>query len=221
MRERAVEVHSRVEAGAYQATFSTPGRVSLASDGASKTFSLSAQKPEMDLSWKISPSRDPRAFLSAHFVNGEEAPLLPGTVSIFRDGELAGQSHIKLAAPGEAIDLGFGADDRVSVLRAPVKRKENDPHFWQNKVETRDFRTVLLNLHDFPVHAVVTDQTPYSENVAISIETLPQTTAPDEKAPDGKQGVLVWRFDLAPNETKELRLAYRMKWPADREVTVP
>jgi glucan biosynthesis protein len=31
---------------------------------------------------------------------------------------------------------------------------------------------------------------------------------------------LRWRFDLAPNATKELRLAYRLKWPADREVAV-
>ena len=221
-RTRAVEAQSRLDSGAYQATFHAPGRVSLASDGTTKNISLTVQKPEAALNWRISPALDPRAFLSAHFINGEEAPLLPGAISIYRDGALVGQSQMRFAAPNEAIDLGFGADDRVTVLRAPVKRKENEPtRFGQTKTETREFKTLVRNLHDFPIKAIVTDQTPVSENVAIVVETLAQTTPPDEKAPDDKPGLLRWRFDLSPNESKELRLAYRMKWPADRDVMVP
>jgi Domain of unknown function (DUF4139) len=88
-------------------------------------------------------------------------------------------------------------------------------------VETREFRTLVHNLHDFSIHAVVTDQAPFSENSAIVVELLPQTTPPDEKDPDGKRGLLRWRFDLGPDASKEIRLAYRMKWPADRDVAVP
>lgn len=219
---RAAEAQARIDAGAYQATFRAPGKVSLASDGTTKNISLSTQQPEPALSWRISPALDLRAFLSAHFVNGEAAALLPGQISIYRDGDMVGRSRIAFAAPGETLDLGFGPDDRVSILRAPVKRKENEPSlFGQTKTETREVKTTVRNLHDFPIHAVVTDQTPYSENSAISVELLGQTTPPDEKTPDGKQGLLRWRFDLAPNESKELRLAYRMKWPADRDVVVP
>ncbi|WP_294536991.1 mucoidy inhibitor MuiA family protein [uncultured Rhodoblastus sp.] len=218
---RAEDRPSRIEAGTWQSKFRAPGKVSLASDGTTKNIGLTMQQPEAALSWRISPALDPRAFLSAHFVNGEEAPLLPGQVSIFRDGALVGQSRLAFAAPGAALDLGFGADDRVSVVRAPVSRKENEPSlFGQTRTETREVGTVVRNLHDFPIHAVVTDQTPFSENSAIAIEILGQTTPPDEKSPEGKQGLLRWRFDLAPNAAKELRLAYRLKWPADREVVV-
>lgn len=219
---RAQQQQSRIEAGAFQALFQAPGKLSLASDGTTKNITLSTQKPETSLSWRISPALDPRSFLSAHFVNGEEAPLLPGPISIYRDGALVGQGRLVFAAPGAALDLGFGPDDRLTVSRAPVLRKENEPSlFGQTRTETREVKTILRNLHDFPVHAVVTDQTPYSENSAITVELLGQTTPPDEKAPDGKPGLLRWRFDLAPNETKNVLLAYRLKWPADREVTVP
>ena len=27
-----------------------------------------------------------------------------------------------------------------------------------------------------------------------------------------------WTLDLAPGEAKDIRLAYRLKWPADRDV---
>ncbi len=219
---RAAETQAHIDAGAYQATFRAPGKVSLASDGTAKSVSLSTQQPEAALSWRISPALDPRAFLSAHFVNGEEAPLLPGQVSIYRDGALVGRGRMAFAAPGEALDLGFGPDDRVTIVRAPVKRKENEPSlFGQTRTATSEVKTIVRNLHDFPIHAAVTDQTPYSENSAIVVELLGQTTPPDEKAPDGKQGLLRWRFDLAPIGSKELTLAYRIKWPADRDVAEP
>ena len=35
-----------------------------------------------------------------------------------------------------------------------------------------------------------------------------------------KRGVMSWTFDLAPGESKDIRLAYRMKWPAEREVVI-
>jgi uncharacterized protein (TIGR02231 family) len=213
---------AQLDAGTFQASFIAPGRISLAADGSMKNIALSAQSPQAELTWRSAPALNPRVFLSAHYVNGEEAPLLPGPVAIYRDSALVGQDRLPLVAPHEAGDLGFGADDRVTVQRAPVKRKENEPSwFGQTKVETREFRTVLRNLHDFPIHAVVTDQAPYSENAAINVETLAATTPPSEKDPDGRRGVLRWRFDLAPGASKDITLAYRMKWPADREVVVP
>ena len=213
---------ARVESNGMQAFFRAPGKVSLASDGTTKLVALSAQTPAAELSWKTAPALDPRAFLSAHFVNGEEAPLLPGPVTLYRDGAMIGQNALKLIAAQEGADLGFGPDERVSVTRSPVKRKENEPSWYgQTKTETREFKTVIRNLHDFPVNLLVVDQTPYSENNAITVELLPQTTPGAEKDPEGKRGLLNWRLSLAPNESKEVRLAYRMKWPADRDVNVP
>ena len=222
MRVAAETARAQLDAGAFQASFVAPGLVSLPSDGSAKNIALSVQNPAAELSWRMAPALDPRAFLSVHYVNGEQAPLLPGAVTLYRDGELIGKAQLALIAPQEGADLGFGVDDKVLVQRQPVRRKENEPGwFGQNKVETREFKTTIRNLHDFPIRAVVTDQTPYSENAAISVELLAQTTPPTEKDPDGKRGLLRWRFDLAPDTSKDLVLAYRMKWPADREVVIP
>ena len=50
------------------------------------------------------------------------------------------------------------------------------------------------------------------------IEPSPNTTPPTDKSVNDRRGVLGWTFDLAPNAVKDIILAYRMKWPADREV---
>lgn len=218
-QRQAEEAQASVEGGAYQASFQIPGRISIPTDGSQKSFRIASRSVSPTLSVKTSPSLEETAYLQASFINDEDAPLLAGDVAIHRDGAFAGIGHFALIAPGDSADLGFGADDRVKVTRIPVRRKENEPGWFGNtKTETRDFKTVIKNLHDFPVRIAVIDQIPITENTAIVIEQLPVTTAPTEKLVADKRGVMGWTFDYAPGEQKEIRLAYRMKWPADRSV---
>ena len=123
------------------------------------------------------------------------------------------------AAPGEATDLGFGADDRTEVPRVPVRKTVSEPGwFGQTKTGMREFKTSVKNLHDFAVKVVVVDQIPFSENTAIVVEQLDLTTPPTEKTVADKRGVMGWSFDLKPGDSKDIRLGYRLKWPADRDV---
>lgn len=221
----AVEQQASVEASAFQASFRAPGRMSVPGEGAPKSFRVSSRSLTPDLMARAAPLLDETAYLEAKIVNEEEAPLLPGDVAVFRDGGYVGTGRIRLTPPGDATELGFGADDRVKVTRAPVRRKENEPSWLgSTKTEIREFRTTVKNLHKFPIRAEIVDQIPFSENSAIVIEQLPATTAPTEKQVGDRRGVMAWSWTLQPDEQKEVRLAFRMKWPADREVvfeTVP
>jgi uncharacterized protein (TIGR02231 family) len=210
---------TELQTNAYNAEFRVPARISLASDGAQKSFVLARLNAEPTLLVKTAPGLDQTAYLQAHFVDTEEAPLLPGEVSLHRDGAFIGQSRIAFVAPGDGADLGFGGDDKIKIQRAPVNRKENEPTWFnQTKIETREFKTSIKNLHDFPVKVQVIDQIPVSENTAITVEMLPATTPPTEKQVADKRGVMSWTLELAPGEAKDIRLVYRLKWPADRDV---
>ena len=218
---QAAEQQSTLDAGAFQVAFNVPGRVSIGGDGASKTFRLAGRAFNPTLRVKSVPALDETAYLEAHVINDEDVPLLPGEINIFRDGTFAGQGRVALTAPGETVDFGFGADDKVKVARVPVTRKENEPTwFGQTKTETREFKIVVKNLHDFPIKVSIVDQLPFSENTAIVIEQLPATTTPTEKTVNDKRGVLGWTYDLAASESRDIRLAYRMKWPADHDVVM-
>jgi uncharacterized protein (TIGR02231 family) len=218
-RKAASEVAAGVEVSNYQAAFRVPDRISVLSDGTQKSFLIGSQRLSPTLVIRASPALDPKAFIELRFSNEEEAALLAGDVSLHRDGAFVGTGHLLGSATGDELALGFGADDRVKVVRVPVKRKENEPAWLgATKTESREFKTTVKNGHDFPVRVIVTDQMPFSENSAIVIEQLPATTPPSEKMPGDKRGVLSWSYDLAPGESKEIRLAYKMKWPADREV---
>ena len=217
----AVEAPADMRANEYSAEFNAAGRITLASDGARKSFVLDRLTTKPTLTLKTAPGVDPTAYIQAHFVDSEEAPLLPGSVALTRDGGFIGLSRIAFVAPGDAVDLGFGADDKIKIQRTPVNRKENDPTWYnQSKIETREFKTSVRNLHNFAVKIQVLDQIPVSDNTAITVDLSPVTTPPTDKQIGDKRGVMGWTLDLAPGESKDVRFAYRLKWPADREVSL-
>lgn len=210
-----------IEAGAYQANFQVPGRATIPQDGSSKTVTLSQRKAEATLAARTVPEIEQKAYLEAGFTHEEEAPLLAGRVALHRDGTYVGMGQFNLVAPGDKVELGFGADDRIKVSFAPVKRRENDPTwFGQTRTDQREFRTVVKSLHTRPVKVTVLERLPYSESSAITVETIAaQTTPATEKQTGDRRGVSSWTFDLAGGAEKEIKLAYRIKWPGDRELS--
>ncbi|KPF67326.1 hypothetical protein IP69_13295 [Bosea sp. AAP35] len=212
---------AQLEAGAYQASFQVPGRVSIPQDGSSKTVVLSQNRVEPTLSARVAPELDETAYLEAAFTHDDIAALLPGAVALHRDGSFIGRGQLGLVAPGDKVALGFGADDKLKVSRAPVRRRENEPTWLgQTRTDLREFKTVVKSLHAQPVKVTVSERVPFSESTAITIETIAgQTTPPTEKQVGDKRGVSAWTFDLAPGAEKEIKIAYRIRWPGDREVT--
>lgn len=218
---RQAEVQTaRIEAGAYQASFQVPGRVSIPQDGSSRAVVLSQGTIAPALTARISPELEERAYLEAAFTHEQEAPLLPGEVTLHRDGAYIGKGRLGLVAPGDKVELGFGADDKLKVTRAPVRRRENDPSWLgQTRTDLREFKTVVKSLHAQAVKVTLSERIPFTESSAITVETLPQTTPPTEKQVGDKRGVMAWSFDLPAGAEKEIRLAYRIKWPGDRELS--
>jgi len=217
--ETAREQQAQVQGGAFQASFGVPGRVTIPEDGAAKTFRISSAMIEPQLLIKTVPVLNPTAYLQASFTNNEEAPLLPGPVNIHRDGTFVGQSALPMVAQGDKVDLSFGADDQVKVTRVPIARRQAEPGFLgSTRTDTAEFKTVVKNLHDFPIKITVVDRIPITEVNTITVEMLDTTTKPTEPTVDDRRGVMSWTYEYAAGQEREIRLGYRVKWPSDRDV---
>jgi hypothetical protein len=62
------------------------------------------------------------------------------------------------------------------------------------------------------------DRVPVSEDQAIVVERLPDMTKPDIEAPEDRRGVVGWTVSLKAQEERALVTAYRLRWPAAREI---
>jgi uncharacterized protein (TIGR02231 family) len=170
---------------------------------------------------RSTPVIDPTAFLEASFVEAEDAPLLPGKVSIYRDGVFVGRGRMQGAGKDETVHLGFGADDKVKIERAVLKRNEGSSGLIvTSKTDERAFKTTVRNGHDFAIKVAVEDQLPVSENEEIAVEMLPQTTPVTTTNVRDKRGVLEWAFEAKPAEVKEINFAWRVRWPKDKGVVM-
>jgi uncharacterized protein (TIGR02231 family) len=216
----AAEREATVETGGYQVVYRIPGRISVAANEGAKSFRVTTAKISPELLARTTPSLDPTAFIEASFKQADEAPLLPGRVSIYRDGIFVGRSHMALVPKDETVRLGFGADDKVKVMRAVVRKIEGSAGIISSaKTDEREYKITVRSGHDRPIKVVVEDQIPTTENEDIKVELLPVTTPPTERDVRDRRGVLAWSFDAAPGETREIKLGWRMRWPADKVVS--
>jgi uncharacterized protein (TIGR02231 family) len=220
--KKADEQQATAETGAFQAAFKIPGRVSVGTSEGAKALRISTTAVTPDLMIRSAPVIDPTAFLEASFVQGDEAPLLPGRVSIYRDGIFVGRGKMAASGKDETVRLGFGADDMVKIERSVIRRSEGSAGLivTTSKTNERAFRTTLRNGHDFPIKVAIEDQLPVSENEEIQVEMLPQTTPPTATDVHDRRGVLQWAFEAKPGELKDIAFAWRVRWPKDKGTVV-
>jgi uncharacterized protein (TIGR02231 family) len=219
--EKADEQQATAEVGAFQAAFRIPGRVSVGANEGAKSLRIASATVAPDLVIRSAPVLDPTAFLEASFVQNEDAPLLPGKVSIYRDGMFVGRGKMASAGKDETVRLGFGADDKVKIERAVLKRNEGSSGLIvTSKTDERAFKTTVRNGHDFAIKVAVEDQLPVSENEEIAVDMLPSTTPPTATNVHDKRGVLEWAFEAKPGEVKDINFAWRVRWPKDKGVVM-
>ncbi|WP_027532503.1 mucoidy inhibitor MuiA family protein [Bradyrhizobium sp. WSM3983] len=219
---RADEQQAIGDIGDFQATYKIPGRVSLGAAEGAKSLKIAAMTVPADLAVRAAPVLDPTAFLEASFKQTDDTTLLPGKVAIYRDGVFVGRGKLSASAKDDIVRLGFGADDKVKVERAVLKRNEGSAGLLltTSKTDERAFKTTVRNGHDFPIHVAIEDQLPVSENDEIVVEMLPATTPPTAKDIRDKRGVLEWSFDAKPGEVKDINFAWRARWPKDKSMVI-
>lgn len=222
MPARADEQQAVAEIGDFQATFRIPGRVSLGAAEGAKSLRIASMNVPADLAVRAAPVLDPTAFLEASFKQTDDTTLLPGKVAIYRDGVFVGRGKLSASAKDDIVRLGFGADDKVKIERAVLKRNEGSAGLLltTSKTDERAFKTTVRNGHDFPIHVAIEDQLPVSENEEIVVEMLPATTPPTAKDIRDKRGVLEWSFDAKPGEVKDISFAWRVRWPKDKSMVI-
>ncbi|WP_377829367.1 mucoidy inhibitor MuiA family protein [Bradyrhizobium lupini] len=222
IRERAEEQQAVAEIGDFQASYKIPGRVSLGAAEGAKSLRIASMTVPADLMVRAAPVMDPTAFLEASFKQSDDTSLLPGKVAIYRDGTFVGRGKLSASAKDDIVRLGFGADDKVRIERAVLKRNEGSAGLLvtTSKTDERAFKTTIRNGHDFPIKVAIEDQLPVSENEDILVEMLPATTPPTASNIRDRRGVLEWSFDAKPGEVRDINFAWRVRWPKDKSMVI-
>lgn len=207
---------AQVETGGFVAEYRVAGPATILSDNNDTKLMVGAFDIDSRLEVHVQPQHTTDAFLVARGKLKGEATVLAGQVNLFRDGAFIGKTHFPLLRPGEEHDLFFGVDDRISVKRNVVKdeRKEGGMIIKDSILE-RHYVTEVQNLRQEPVELRVRETIPVSKDDSIKVEIVKEaTTGGYESDIDKIVGLTGWSFSLAPQEKKEVRLGWKVTWPA-------
>jgi uncharacterized protein (TIGR02231 family) len=215
----AVEAKQAVVAvSPFQAVFAVPGRGSVPNTSEAKRVQLLTEKVEPQLSIKSVPREDSKAYLYATMVLPAGTPMLPGPVSLFRDGTFVGAGALPILSPGEKHEMGFGSDDLIRVKHVLVEEKRGETGLIStSRTDVRRFKITVKNLHERTMTVTVLDQLPVSNNTDIKVEPMGGTT-PTAMDVDDKRGVVAWELKVDPDEDATVDFGYRVVWPSAKTI---
>jgi uncharacterized protein (TIGR02231 family) len=191
--------------------------VTIPADGQAHRANVTVLNLAGSPEYVTTPKLDSAVFLKVHLVNTSDAQLLPGEVSVFRDGEFTGMLKMNLVPLGSDFDLYAGKDDSIKVERKELVNKRSETGMLNRReVEDRRYQISLQNFRSSPIRLLVYDQLPVSKNADIVVN---QGAFSDKPATvDKDSGKLSWEIELQPKVKKVIEFSYSVEWPKGREI---
>ena len=191
--------------------------VTIPADGQAHRANVTVLNLAGSPEYVTTPKLDSAVFLKVHLVNTSDAQLLPGQVSVFRDGEFTGMLAMNLVPSGSDFDLYAGKDDSIKVERKELVNKRSETGMLNRReVEDRRYQISLQNFRSSPIRLLVYDQLPVSKNADIVVN---QGAFSDKPATvDKDSGKLSWDMELQPKVKKVIEFSYSVEWPKGREI---
>ena len=160
------------------------------------------------------PKLDKDAYLLCEVSDWEQLNLLPGEANIIFEGTYTGKTFLDPQSTKDTFNLTLGRDKRIVVKREKLKDFSSVKFLGSNKKQVITYELTVKNNKKEPVLVQLKDQYPLSTNKEIEVELLENSGA----AINSEIGVLTWSLQLAPGESKKVRMSYSIKYPKDKFV---
>ena len=213
-------VAATLNAGGYVTEYGIAGTSTVLADGTARKVMVGGLDVSSELVAKIKPQVASTAFLVAVTKLGGEAPLLPGSASLFRDGAFIGSAQLPMLRPGEETDLGFGVDDQIVVKPRLVKDETGEAGvITKDSTRIRQSLLEVQNLHRTPVKVAVLQTVPAPQDEKITFTLDKEYTTPGyTENVDHITGQMRWINSLSPQQKWEVKLGWTLSWPKDSQI---
>lgn len=186
------------------------------SNGKEQTATLREFPLEALYKYYAVPKLDKDAYLLAEVSEWEKLNLLPGNANIIFEGTYVGKTFIDPNATADTLNLTLGRDKRVVIKREKLADFSSVKFLGSNKLQKITYELTVKNNKKDAVKMLLKDQFPLSTNKDIEVELLDNGGA----AVNNDLGVLTWKIELAPGESKKIRFSYSVKYSKDKTVNL-
>jgi uncharacterized protein (TIGR02231 family) len=205
-----------VVTGATAETFIIDRTADVLSDNKVAKVNITKQNFPTVYRYSSVPKLSSHVYLKAKAKNKSDFTLLPGQTSIFLDGAFVANASIDLVPAGQEFWTYLGVDASVKVERKELGRREETSGIFGKKTVRTVYDNVfkIKNSKSTAIELVVWDQIPISDHEDIKVvleEPKFEKDSENLKMSDGKS--LQWRFNLKPDEKKEVPFRFAIERP--------
>jgi uncharacterized protein (TIGR02231 family) len=140
--------------------------------------------------------------------------LLPGEANIIFEGMYVGKTNINPNQTSDTLNLSMGRDKKISIKREKVVDKSGTKFLSSKKEQAFTYDITIRNNKKEMVDLLLKDQYPLSPDKEIEIELKES----DGAKINTETGILTWNLKLKSNETKVIRISYKVKYPKDKVI---
>lgn len=179
-----------------------------------KMHSVSLKEIQIPATYKFysAPRLEKEAYLLAKIDNYGQYNLLPGEANIVFEEMNVGKTFINPEQTGDTLSLSMGRDKKISIKREKVVDKSGTKFLSSYKEQTFTYDITIRNNKKEEINLTLKDQHPLSSDKDITIELLEDSKA----SVNPETGFMTWDLKLAPNESKKIRISYKVRYPKDK-----
>ncbi|CUH40741.1 hypothetical protein JSE7799_03476 [Jannaschia seosinensis] len=199
-------------------TYSYPAPVTLPVDGAEVIVSLDRIDLPARVYNRAAPRYDATAFLVAQTRNDTDEPLLPGPVTIYREGVQVAETHLPLLPAGDEADIGFGPQEHLRLEYVLKENRTGDRGLiFTSGTRRQDIVFRVRNLSDAPETVETLYALPFSEeeDLEIALDLDPQ---PDARGVEDVRGLAMWELEVPAGGEREVEIGVTLEWPEGQEL---
>ncbi|MFY7964453.1 MAG: mucoidy inhibitor MuiA family protein [Chitinophagaceae bacterium] len=181
-------------------------------NGKAQTATIATQEINAGYKHYAVPKLDKDVYLLAEIADWGKLNLMPGEANIIFEGTYVGKSFIDPSSTNDTLNLTLGRDKRVVVKRDKLIDYSSVKFLGSNKLQKFTYQLTVKNTKKETINLLLKDQFPLTTNKEIEVELI------DDGGADVNTdiGVLNWKINLAPGETKKIKFTYSVKYPKDK-----
>ncbi len=184
----------------------------ILSDGKTVVMDIQEFNLPASFAYYAVPKLDKDAFLTASITGWEKLNLLPGPSKIYLENSYVGESYINPASATDTLLLSFGRDKRISIKRDKVKDMNTVKFIGGNVEKEFMYETIIRNTKKDNITITIEDHLPLSTDESMKITNGDLTNGNFNP----QTGLINWKLEIKPGESKKIRMGYKVKYPKDR-----
>ncbi len=194
--------------------FELPDLRDLLSDTDGNIASLQSFKVDAKYNSLCIPCVKDTSFLTAT-ITSADWPLPAATAAIYLKEVFAGNVYVNPDSEEETFILSLGQDERLNVIRKELPCKTQDVFLKNQKKKSHEYAIKITNKSSESIKVLLKDSIPVSTDKTIVVDASELSGGVINE----ENGVIDWEITVADHASEEIKLAYTITWPKDKQIS--